>query len=129
MCSVLNSWYTIRYSTLITVLLPRDRLVSLSYFFFLYKYMQSWCIKGPLFRLSLCNIIGRRNISSYNKELYFQLEKALWGFKCLTWTGWMWTIYVSTCFHELWDRSNLWILSCYECALVYFYEISTIILE
>ena len=55
----------------------------------LYKYRQALCIEGHFFRLFLCKVIVRRTISSYNKELYFHLEKALWGFKCLTWTGWM----------------------------------------
>ena len=40
-------------------------------FLFLYKYRQYWCIKGPFLILSLCNIIVRRTISSYNKQLYF----------------------------------------------------------
>jgi len=33
--------------------------------------------RGAFFRLALCKVIVRRTISSYNKELYFQLEKAL----------------------------------------------------
>ena len=32
-CKFLNACYTIYYSPLITVFLPRDRLISLSYFF------------------------------------------------------------------------------------------------
>ena len=40
-------------------------------FFFLYNYRQAWCAPRPFFRLSLCNIIVRRTISSYNKDLCF----------------------------------------------------------
>ena len=35
-CSILNACYTIHYSLLITVLLPRDRLDNLSYYFSVY---------------------------------------------------------------------------------------------
>ena len=49
----------------------KEMRAAQEFFCFFYKYRKDWCIRGPFFRLSLCNIIVRRTISSYNKELYF----------------------------------------------------------
>ena len=39
--------------------------------------------RGNFFRLSLCKIIVRRTISSYNKELYFSAGESTVGFQML----------------------------------------------
>ena len=52
-------------------------------FCFLYKYRQALCIEGPFLGLSLCKVIVRKTISSYNKELYFSAGESTVGFQML----------------------------------------------
>ena len=60
------------------------------------QYFFSFCVnigkidvsRDPFFRLSLCKIIVRRTISSYNKELYFLVGESTVEFQMFA-MGWL----------------------------------------
>ena len=79
--------------------------------------------------LSLWNVIVRRTTSSYNKEDIVSAGEGTVESQMLA-IDWLNVNYFCfSFFYELWDRSSLWIISCYECFLVYFGETSTIYLS
>ena len=75
--------------------------------------------------LSLWNVIVIRTTSSYNKEYTFSAGEDTMESQMLA-IDWLNVNYLCFIFfYELWNGSNLWIISCYECFPIYFCEIST----
>ena len=79
--------------------------------------------------LSLWNVIVRRTTSSYNKEYSFSAGEGNVESQMLS-IDWLNVNYFCfKFFYELWDHSNLRIISCYEFYPLYFCETSIVYLS